>query len=85
LHISSDSPNTIKEFRNYKWREDKDGNTLDEPVKFMDHACDAIRYAIYTAKAGSERVPIEALKSETQIPDMDPWDDYGDYDQDLPF
>lgn len=64
-------------------------SVADTPEYFANgvlvHNCDAIRYAIYTAKAGSERVPIEALKSETQIPDMDPWDDYGDYDQDLPF
>jgi phage terminase large subunit len=32
----------------YKWREDKDGNVLDEPVKFMDHLMDAKRYALYT-------------------------------------
>jgi phage terminase large subunit len=27
---------------------DKDGKVLDEPVKFMDHACDALRYAVFT-------------------------------------
>lgn len=40
--------NTIKELRNYKWKEDRNGRILDEPVKFMDHAMDALRYAVYT-------------------------------------
>lgn len=48
IHILSSSVNLIKEIQNYKWREDRNGNVLDEPVKFMDHALDAMRYAIYT-------------------------------------
>jgi len=48
LHIYKDSSNVIKEFQGYKWREDKDGNVLDEPVKFNDHGCDATRYALFT-------------------------------------
>jgi phage terminase large subunit len=46
LHITKRSDNVIKEFRNYKWREDKDGKVLEEPVKLFDHAMDAIRYAL---------------------------------------
>lgn len=47
LFVSSNSTNLIKELRNYKWKVDKNGKKLDEPVKFNDHACDAMRYAIY--------------------------------------
>ena len=39
---------TISEIRTYKWKEDRNGNVLDEPVKFRDHLMDAIRYALYT-------------------------------------
>ncbi|BER92697.1 PBSX family phage terminase large subunit [Atrimonas thermophila] len=46
LRITKDSVNTLKEIRAYKWREDKEGQVLDEPVKFNDHAMDALRYAI---------------------------------------
>jgi len=46
IFVTRRSTNVIKEFRNYKWKEDKDGNPLDEPVKFLDHSMDAIRYAI---------------------------------------
>lgn len=42
------SVDLIKERAAYKWREDKNGNVLDEPVKFMDHLMDAKRYAIWT-------------------------------------
>lgn len=40
--------NLNKERATYKWRVDKNGNVLDEPVKFMDHLMDAKRYALYT-------------------------------------
>jgi phage terminase large subunit len=36
------------EFRSYKWKEDKNGNPLDEPVKFKDHGLDGVRYAIFS-------------------------------------
>lgn len=48
LFITKDSINLIKEIGSYQWREDKDGNILDEPVKYNDHLLDALRYAMYT-------------------------------------
>lgn len=48
LHIHHESVNIIKEIRTYKWRQDKNGDNLDEPVKFNDHCMDAERYAIHT-------------------------------------
>lgn len=48
LHIHSGSPNLIKEMDGYKYKEDKDGNVLEEPVKFNNHLMDAKRYALYT-------------------------------------
>ena len=36
--------NTINELQQYKWREDKDGNVLKEPIDEHNHAIDAIRY-----------------------------------------
>lgn len=47
LHITKDSPNIIKEAKNYRWRKDiKTNQILDEPVKFKDDAMDALMYAI---------------------------------------
>jgi phage terminase large subunit len=48
LKIHPESVNLIKEIRAYKYREDKDGRVLDEPVKFNDHAMDTLRYAVHT-------------------------------------
>ena len=41
--------NIVKEAQGYKRKEDKDGNVLEEPVKFMDHGMDAGRYGTYSA------------------------------------
>lgn len=37
-----------KEVLSYCYKQDKDGNLYDEPIKFNDHTMDAIRYAIYS-------------------------------------
>jgi len=47
VHITRDSLNTIKEFKNYKWVEDKNGNILNKPVDLFNHSIDATRYSIY--------------------------------------
>ena len=47
LFVTRDSINTIKEFRNYKWQEDKNGNILNKPVDMNNHSIDAIRYGTY--------------------------------------
>ncbi len=48
VHIHEDSVNHIDEKRGYKYKEDKNGNVLEEPVKFRDHLQDCERYALYT-------------------------------------
>lgn len=37
-----------KEVLSYCYKQDKDGNLFDEPIKFNDHLMDAIRYAIFS-------------------------------------
>lgn len=48
LHIVGNAENIKREIGLYKWMQDKDENSLDEPVKFKDDAMDAVRYAIFT-------------------------------------
>lgn len=50
LRITNNSTNILKEIRAYKWKEDKEGKIKlpEQPVKFNDHACDAIRYGVFT-------------------------------------
>lgn len=51
LYIVEHSSNMIKEIKSYKWKVDKEEHVLDEPVKFNDHAMDALRYAVFTKLA----------------------------------
>ena len=53
MHICDESVNLIKEMRGYKWKE-KDGQILDEPVKYLDHALDGARYALTALKSYQE-------------------------------
>lgn len=46
LKIFNTCKNFSMEINSYKWREDKDGNVMDEPEKAHDHLMDAMRYAI---------------------------------------
>lgn len=48
MYITKRSANLLKEIKSYKWKKDKEDKVLDEPVKFMDHAMDAMRYAVFT-------------------------------------
>lgn len=45
IRITQRSVNTRKEFASYKWKVDKaTGKAINEPVDFMNHAIDAVRY-----------------------------------------
>ena len=46
LLVTARSVNLIRELRNYKWKEDKNGKQLNDPVDSFNHAIDAMRYAI---------------------------------------
>lgn len=53
MYITRNSTDIIKEIKSYKWKKKVDPTdgkekVLDEPVKFMDHAMDAIRYGVFT-------------------------------------
>ena len=49
LFWTEKSNNGIKEMRNYKWVEDKDGKLLNRPVDAFNHLIDALRYGAYMA------------------------------------
>ena len=50
VFIHPESVNLIKEFRAYKWAEDKNGALLNKPVDFMNHGIDAVRYGVTKLK-----------------------------------
>ncbi len=47
IHLMRSDLNVIKEFQNYKWMDDKNGNLLNRPVDAFNHAIDATRYATF--------------------------------------
>ena len=44
LIVCGESLNLKKEFKNYKWQSDKNGNHINKPIDFYNHALDALRY-----------------------------------------
>jgi len=46
LNVTEDSVNMIKELRNYKYIEDKNGNLTNKPIDAFNHTLDALRYSI---------------------------------------
>jgi phage terminase large subunit len=48
LYSRSSNVNLHAERAAYKWKTDKNGKRMDEPIKFKNHLMDAKRYALYT-------------------------------------
>jgi len=48
FYVTKRSHNTKKELRNYKWKENKQGDTTNEPMDNFNHSMDAIRYCAVT-------------------------------------
>jgi phage terminase large subunit len=46
ISVTKRSINLIKEYRNYLWETDKEGKIINEPSPILNHAMDALRYAI---------------------------------------
>ena len=45
IKVTRRSINLIRELKNYKWREDAAGNTINRPVDRFNHGIDALRYS----------------------------------------
>ena len=50
--ITPDSLEYIKEIKSYKYKTDRNGIVLEEPIKFNDHLMDAFRYCVFTYGRG---------------------------------
>jgi phage terminase large subunit len=53
--IHSSCVNTISEIQSWKYKEDKNGNVLEEPVPFKDDAMAALRYAVESLAVEKEK------------------------------
>lgn len=57
LFVTQDSVNLQMEFKRYKYKVDKDGRTLNEPIDMYNHLCDALRYCCeYIAKRSTFKI-----------------------------
>jgi phage terminase large subunit len=61
--IHKELKDAINEFTTYRWREDKDGNILPEPVDRDNHIIDSVRYAME-----NESQYVEPARSNVKIP-----------------
>lgn len=50
IFVTKRSVNILKEYRNYLWKVDKNGDTTKEPSDIWNHMMDAIRYALSSGK-----------------------------------
>lgn len=57
---------TNREFRGYKWKKDRLGKVLDEPVKWEDHSPDAVGYGVWThlKQRGAKRAFVGMTKED---------------------
>lgn len=46
MNVTKRSVNMIKELRNYKWKTDKSGNSLNVPIDYFNHCIDPARYGV---------------------------------------
>lgn len=55
LNLIKESPNLLREIQTYSWKTTLNGQITEEPVKYDDHALDALRYALYTHKTSQNQ------------------------------
>jgi len=46
LRVTGSSSNLIRELKHYRWKMDKDGNSLNVPIDAFNHGLDAVRYLV---------------------------------------
>lgn len=49
IYVTKRSLSVIRESRQYRWKEDRDGNSVNEPEDSNNHAMDALRYGVFTS------------------------------------
>jgi hypothetical protein len=54
LHVLRGSVNLIKELNSYKWKQDKNGNPLNEPVDFQNHCF--VGSTLISSESGLKRI-----------------------------
>lgn len=66
--VTKRSANIKKEFSNYVFKQDKEGNFLNEPIDAYNHAIDAIRYVVLEKILGGKRKGLSAAQIASIVP-----------------
>lgn len=75
INVTRSSINLRKELERYKWKEDKTGKTVNEPVDIFNHLIDPLRYValnklkIDNMKRPTSTLPRHRPKPSTDLPD----------------
>ena len=48
IKITAQSRNGIRELKHYRWKMDRNGESLNEPIKMYNHLLDGVRYVVQT-------------------------------------
>lgn len=64
INVTKRSTNVVKELRNYRWKTDKNGKSLNVPIDYFNHSIDALRYGA-TYLLGSAT---KSIKPKIHIP-----------------
>lgn len=56
ISVTKRSVNLLKEYRNYRWKTDKNGVVMNVPRDAFNHLADAIRYALDEESAPNEKL-----------------------------
>lgn len=62
IYFSSKCKNLFAEFSSYIWDEKAADRGEDKPVKQYDHACDALRYFVYTVIFKAQGIKLQSVK-----------------------
>lgn len=67
IYITQRSVNTLKEFRNYTYQQDKEGRWLNRPIDAFNHSIDGVRYVVISEILGNNR---RAISNQQIITDF---------------
>lgn len=67
IYVTKRSLNLWKEYENYAWKVDKDGNTLNVPIDMWNHACDAGRYGMESLEPIEDNKNYQPIKKNWEL------------------
>lgn len=67
IHIDESCTHFYREIVSYQYKQDKDGNVLEEPVDAFNHLMDAFRYALYDYLLQIKKRPARSTASRSQL------------------